>query len=95
MLAVTSSAKKKLKQSLKYEKTEDDTLIRIASAGVPSKIGFVLDTEKQEDIIINDEEGHKLLLVGPEMKNLVSDMVLDYKSIGDSGMQFTIRDKVN
>jgi Fe-S cluster assembly iron-binding protein IscA len=96
MLSVTSSAKKKLKENLKYENTEDDTLIRITSSSiVPSRVGFILDKEKQGDKIIKDEKGEKLLLIDPEMEKVVSGMVLDYKQLGNAGMQFTIREKSN
>ena len=94
MLFVTSAAKKKLKDRLVTEKKEDNSLIRITSSSLLSgRLGFILDNEKHGDRIIKDEEGEKLLLIDIEMEKIISGMVLDYKMLGDIGMQFTIREK--
>lgn len=94
MLFVTSSAKKKLKDRLEIEKKEDNNLLRITSSPFLSgRLGFILDNEKQGDKIVKDENGENLLLIDPEMEKVISGMVLDYKKLGDAGMQFTVREK--
>ena len=90
MLSVTDAAKEKLKDDLQGEKESEETLIRIApSSGDPQQLGFFLDTEKEGDQIISDNEGLNLLLIGKNMAAVLSEAILDYGET-DQGMKFTL-----
>lgn len=97
MLSVTTTAKKKLKQDLvkireDLAKTREDqvSLIRIAPSSEGSaNIGFLLDTEKEGDNVIMDNEGDKLLLIDNALAQLLSGKVLDLEET-DNGLEYTI-----
>jgi Fe-S cluster assembly iron-binding protein IscA len=90
MLSVTSLAKEKMKHALQAEKENEESLIRIArSSEPPYALGFLIDTEKEGDQVIRDNEGEKLLLIGEEIGTTLVGLVLDYRDTGQ-GMRFTI-----
>lgn len=90
MLSVTSAAKEKLKNDLQAERKAPDSLVRLAPASDdPNKLGFTLDTEKKGDLVIEDNEGEKLLLIDEDVKSVLTGAVLDYADEGQ-GLRFTI-----
>jgi Fe-S cluster assembly iron-binding protein IscA len=90
MLSVTSLAKEKMKQALQTEKEDEESLIRITrSSDPPQALGFLIDTEKEGDQVIRDNEGEKLLLIGEEIGPTLVGLVLDYRDTGQ-GMRFII-----
>lgn len=56
----------------------------------PAGIGFILDKEKQGDKIIKGENSEKLLLLGTDIAAILTGMILDYKDMGNKGMEFII-----
>jgi Fe-S cluster assembly iron-binding protein IscA len=90
MLSVTSLAKEKMKYALENEKEDEESLIRITRSSDESQtLGFIIDTEKEGDQVIRDDEGEKLLLIGDEIGPTLVGLVLDYRDTGQ-GMRFTI-----
>jgi Fe-S cluster assembly iron-binding protein IscA len=90
MLTVTSSAKDILKEDLQRQRDDEETLIRIArSSSDPQQVGLLLDKEKEGDHVIADNEGDKLLLIGQDMGNILTEKTLDYKDT-DQGMRLTL-----
>jgi Fe-S cluster assembly iron-binding protein IscA len=90
MLSITSLAKEKMKHALENEKEDEESLIRITrSSDSPHALGFLIDTEKEGDQVIRDNEGEKLLLIGEEIGPTLVGLVLDYRDSGQ-GMRFTI-----
>jgi hypothetical protein len=66
------------------------SLIRIAlSSNNPANIGFILDTGKEEDNVIMDNEGVRLLLIDRELSQLLSGVPLDLKET-DDGLNYSI-----
>jgi Fe-S cluster assembly iron-binding protein IscA len=90
MLSVTSLAKEKMKYALQAESKDEESLIRITrSSDPPHELGFLIDTEKEGDQVIYDNEGEKLLLIGEDIGPVLVGLVLDYRDTGQ-GMRFTI-----
>jgi Fe-S cluster assembly iron-binding protein IscA len=90
MLSVTSAAKEKLKNDLQTERKAPDSLVRLAPASDdPQKFGFTLDKEKKGDLVIEDNEGEKLLLIDEDVNSLLTEAVLDYADKGQ-GLRFTL-----
>ena len=90
MLSVTSSAKEKLKDDLRKEEKDDETLIRIArSSSDPQQLGFLLDKEKEGDRVIEDNQGEKLLLIADDLATILTGAVLDYGDTSE-GTKFTL-----
>ena len=50
----------------------------VYSPSDPARIGFKIDYEKEDDLIVSDNDGDKLLLIGPDMMDTLSTFVLDY-----------------
>ena len=50
----------------------------VYSPSDPARIGFNIDYEKEDDLIVSDNDGDKLLLIGPDMMDTLSTFVLDY-----------------
>lgn len=90
MLKVTSSAKCRLKNDLCKERGNLSEYARVVySPSDPARIGFRIDYEREDDLIIPDNDGEKLLLLSPAMRNALSAFVLDYIEIPDV-RKFTI-----
>jgi Fe-S cluster assembly iron-binding protein IscA len=79
MFTVTSKAKNKLKNDLINELEENNGFARVIySPSNPSRIGFEIDQEKEDDLVIPDNEGEKLLLLSPDMFSTLRAFILDY-----------------
>lgn len=90
MLSVTSAAKEKLKNDLQAERKAPDSLIRLGpTSDDPQQFGFTLDTEKRGDLVIEDNEGEKLLLIDEDADSVLAGAVLDYADKGQ-GSRFTL-----
>jgi Fe-S cluster assembly iron-binding protein IscA len=91
MLTVTSKAKSKLKRDLYNERQNNTEYARIIySPSNPARIGFKNDQENEDDWIISDNEGDKLLLLNPNMMKTLRSFVLDY-SEGPGDRKFIIK----
>jgi hypothetical protein len=85
MFTVTSKAKNKLKNDLFTELVENNGFARVIySPSNPSRISFEIDQEKEDDLIIPDNEGEKLLLLSPDMTSTLRAFVLDYAEETDN-----------
>lgn len=90
MLKVTSRAKYRLKNDLCRERDDLSEYARVIySPSDPARIGFEVDYEKEDDLIIPDNDGEKLLLLSPDMMNTLRTFVLDYNDRPDV-RKFTI-----
>jgi Fe-S cluster assembly iron-binding protein IscA len=79
MFTVTSKAKNKLKNDLITELQNNNGFARVIySPTNPARIGFEIDQEKEDDLIISDNEGEKLLLLSPDMTSTLRPFILDY-----------------
>jgi len=76
MLTVTDSAKQYLKELLLANSNDPDVGIRLTVGTVPGQTGLVLDREGFGDDVV-EHEGSKVLLVGPEVAELVAGATLD------------------
>ena len=75
MLTVTESAKQHLRKLLLASTNDPDTGVRLTVKG-PGKTGLVLDREGLDDHVV-EHEGSKVLLVAPEVAQLVAGATLD------------------
>lgn len=90
MLSVTSAAIEKLKNDLQAVRKDKDFLVRLGPASDdPQKLEFTLDTEKKGDLVIEDNEGEKLLLIDEDVNSILTGAVLDYADRGQ-GLRFTL-----
>jgi hypothetical protein len=92
MLAVTANAKERLRDILLElkPKESDFSLLRVEKQSSDSeKIVIILDTERKEDNVIMDNEGDKLLLIGPDLNPSFAGMILDHTET-DNGKNFII-----
>jgi len=79
MLFVTSMAKGKLKEALK-ERDDPEMAVRISfSTAKSDMLHLVLDKPNVQDQIVEDEDGQKLLLIGPEIAPSLDELVMDYQ----------------
>ena len=80
MLTVTTTAKDKLKETLRKQTTDPEVAIRVTSLyATPSRLELVLDKEKKGDHVVASTEGFKVLLICAKLAQGLSDIVLDYK----------------
>lgn len=75
MLTVTEAAKDKLMETL-LASTDDQEIGLRLSMKPPGQLGLVLDRESPADNVI-EHEGLKLLLVEPELVELLQEATLD------------------
>ena len=79
MLIVTPRAKVKLRRDLNKARDSRFSYARIIySTSNPARIGFALDDEREDDQVITDNEGEKLLLIGSDMVQFLNDIIIDY-----------------
>lgn len=91
MLTVTSKAKYKLKTDLEMERRGISEFARIIySPSNPDRIGFEIDKEKEDDLVIKDDSGEKLLLLGPDMRDILRTCIIDYTD-GPEGRNFIVK----
>ncbi|MFX0197794.1 MAG: hypothetical protein ACFFCW_16865 [Candidatus Hodarchaeota archaeon] len=90
MLTVTVAAKEKLKEVLKERATDQELAMRIIrSPSNPKQLEFVLDKEKEGDQVVENEEGEKVLLIGPDLASSLEGMAIDYRETAE-GAGFSI-----
>ena len=87
MLTVTESAKQRLKELLLASTNDPDFGVRLVTK-VPGQTGLVLDREGVGDAVV-EYEGAKVLLVGPEVAQLVAGATLDTEDTPE-GTKFVI-----
>lgn len=89
MVTVTALAAEKLKEGLQAATTDSEVCIRLAiSSSVPNRIEMVLDKAKEEDQIV-ENEGAQLILLDPDIAQLLEGMVIDYEE-SPQGSKFTL-----
>jgi len=89
MLTVTASAKGKLKEALQQQ-ADPQMLIRIAtSPSNPDQLQLALDKPKEEDHVVESDDGIKLLLIGPNLVPSLEGIVMDYQET-PQGSGFTM-----
>ena len=93
MFRLTDNAKGKLREELRERADDPAVSIRIIiSPRGKSKIEFVLDREKENDEVIKDKDGLKLLLVGPGLSQTLDGMYMDYqRTPGGEGFVISAR----
>ena len=89
MVTVTALAAEKLREGLQAATTDPEACIRLAlSPSVPNRIEMVLDKAKEEDQVV-ENEGAKLILLDPEIAQVLEGMVIDYDESPQGG-KFTL-----
>ena len=79
MIAITLKAKEKIEESLQEQTTDTEKAFRIITTGsIENPIGFILDKEVAEDLVVESEEGRSLLLIGPVLGDVLEGTVIDY-----------------
>ena len=90
MLTVTANAKEKFKEILQERDTDPGVSIRIISSSSKSNMfDLVLDKEKEGDQVVENEEGIKILLIGPDVASALEGKVIDYRKT-PQGAGFTL-----
>ena len=82
MLTVTDSAKQHLKELLLDHTDDPDVGVRLAPGMEPGRVAIVLDREGFGDDVV-EHEGSKVLLVGPEVAQLIAGATLDTEDTHD------------
>jgi Fe-S cluster assembly iron-binding protein IscA len=93
---VTKAAQRKLEAFLNRATRDPKTALRmIPSSSMEKDVEFVLDERDYGDLVIEDEDGDMLLLIGEDWGTELEGMVLDYiKDSGGSGFVITDEDSV-
>jgi len=87
MLTVTESAKEKLMETLLANTDDREAGLRLTMKP-PGQLGLVLDRESPGDSVV-EHEGLKLLLVEPELVELLEGAILEVQDTPD-GPRLTI-----
>lgn len=83
MVTVTEDAKQYLKELLLDHSDNPDVGVRLVLTGeAPVRTGLVIDREGVGDYVV-EHEGAKVLLVGPEVGELVTGATLDTEDTPD------------
>lgn len=89
MVTVTEPAAQKLRENLQAVATDPEVGIRlILSSTTPNRIEMVLDKDKEGDQVV-ESEGAKILLLDPQIAQLLEGMVIDYEEKPQGG-KFTV-----
>lgn len=85
MLELTSTAKKKLMETLAQQSQDPHTAIRVVlnSAVQPNNLDLVLDKRKQGDCVLKTEAGRNLLLIQVGLASQLEGFILDYEEMMD------------
>jgi thioredoxin 1 len=89
MLTVTASAREKLKEALQQQADSKMAIRIIPSPSNPDQLQLALDKPKEEDQVVESEDGVKLLLVGPDLAPALEGIVMDYQET-PQGSGFTM-----
>jgi len=88
MLTVTTSTKERLKQLLQQQ-GQPGMAIRIISSPSSDQLQFAWDKPKEEDQVVESDDGVKLLLVGPDLAPTLAGITMDYQET-PQGSGFTM-----
>ncbi|MBN1352691.1 cold shock domain-containing protein [candidate division KSB1 bacterium] len=89
-LTVTPNAKIKLRETIQTKSRSPEKAIRlITSENTPNGLRFAFDRERQGDHVVTAEDGKKILLVAPDIIQLIEGMTIDYDEKSE-GASFTI-----
>jgi len=89
MLTVTTNAKEKLKEALQQQ-AEPELAIRLTpSPANPDQLQLALDKPKEEDQVVESDDGTTLLLVGPDLAPALEGITMDYQET-PQGSGFTM-----
>ena len=92
MLTVTDIALEKLVLTLRELTDDPERAIRIVpSPTIPEHLDLIIDTEREGDVVMADEEGARALLVGADMVEPLGDKIIDYRET-PGGPGFIIAD---
>jgi len=89
MLTVTANAKDKLKEVLQQQGDSQMAIRIIPSPSMPGQLQLGLDTPKEEDQVVETEDGKKLLVIGPDLVPTLERIVMDYQETSQ-GSGFTM-----
>jgi thioredoxin 1 len=89
MLTVTTSAKGKLKEALQEQADPEMAIRIIPSASNPDQLQLALDKPKEEDQVVESDDGMKLLLVGSDLVATLEGITMDYQET-PQGSGFTM-----
>lgn len=90
MLTVTETAKEKLREALQAKIREAEMTFRIMiTSAAPKRFEIGLDTEREGDQVVENDEGVKVLLIGANLAEELEGMVFDYREV-PQGARFTI-----
>ena len=78
MIKITDAAKEKIKV-IQHKISVPGVTSRIIKTSIPKKLDLILGIEKEEDHIVVNTDGKKILLIGPEVATLFEGKVIDYK----------------
>jgi len=82
MLAVTSQAKKKLREALQAQTANPKVAFRITPfLSEPTKFWLILDNEREDDYIIEKEGERTILLVNASLAPKLEGMLLDHQGV--------------
>jgi len=89
MLTVTANAKEKLKETLQEQADPEMAIRIIPSPSNPDQLQLALDKSREEDQVVESDDGIKLLLVGPDLVPALEGVTMDYQET-PQGSGFTI-----
>jgi thioredoxin 1 len=89
MLTVTAQAKEKLKEALGQQEGPQVAIRIVPSGSQPGQLQLALDSPKEEDQVVERDEGSELLIMGPDVAAAVDGMVMDYQET-PQGSGFTM-----
>jgi Fe-S cluster assembly iron-binding protein IscA len=92
MLTVTDIARRMLVQTLRQLTDDPEKAMRVVSSGTsPEHLDLILDTEREGDVVIEDADGARALLIGSDMIGPLDGKIVDYRET-PSGPGFIIAD---
>jgi thioredoxin 1 len=89
MLTVTANAKEKLKEALQQQADPEMAIRIILSPSNPNELQLALDKPKEEDQVVESDDGTKLLLVGFDLAPSLEGITMDYQET-PQGSGFTM-----
>jgi thioredoxin 1 len=89
MLTVTTRAKEKLKEALQQQAEPEMAIRVIPSPSNRDQLQLGLDKPKEEDQVVESDDGVKLLLIGPDLGPALEGIVMDYQET-PQGSGFTM-----
>jgi len=76
-VTVTKNAKERIKEALEHT-THPETAFRIVpSPSERNRLELIYDKQKAGDQVVANEDGKKLLFIGPDLAPVLDEMVID------------------